>query len=321
MHIHYAHTKREYTSMTIAVQVTGLCKRYGDIEALRGLTFSAEKGSMYGLIGPDGAGKSTFMRIAACLLFQGAGTVSIGGFDTLKQSRKVKRIIGYMPQRFSLYPDLSVQENLAFFADLFGVSGAERRRRIDELLAFSRLGPFMKRRAGNLSGGMKQKLALSCTLIHTPEALFLDEPTTGVDPVSRREFWEILAEIKQGGSAIVVSTPYMDEAARCDRVGFIHNGALIREGIPSDFPKDYPYEILAVRAPDIVRLTRKLVFPSVVIGSRTFGDRIHLNVENAGNAEPVIREFLTAQGLREVALERVHPSMEDVFVEDMSNAK
>jgi ABC-2 type transport system ATP-binding protein len=302
------------------VVVNALVKNYGEIEALRGLTFSADKGSMYGLIGPDGAGKSTFMRIAACLLFQTTGNIIIDGNDTLKQSGKVKRIIGYMPQRFSLYPDLSVMENMVFYADLFGVKGTERRRRIDELFAFSKLGPFMKRRAGNLSGGMKQKLALSCTLIHTPEALFLDEPTTGVDPVSRREFWDILAEIRKGGAAIIVSTPYMDEASRCDRVGFIHNGTLIREGIPRDFPNKYPYEIIAVRGPDIVRKTRKLVFPAIVIGTRIFGDRIHLNVKNAETAGPVIQDFLIANGLSITALERVQPSMEDVFVEDMSHA-
>jgi ABC-2 type transport system ATP-binding protein len=305
--------------MPITVRVDNLRKRYGDIEALRGLSFELEAGRMYGLIGPDGAGKSTFMRIAACLLFPDSGTLEIGGFDIRHKSGRVKRIIGYMPQRFSLYPDLSVMENMVFFADLFGVRRQERNRRIDRLLGFSRLGPFVKRRAGNLSGGMKQKLALSCTLIHTPEVLFLDEPTTGVDPVSRREFWAILADIKREGTTIVVSTPYMDEASRCDGVGFILNGALMREGSPADFPKDYPYEILAVRAPDVVRLTRKLVFPPAVTGSRTFGDRIHLNVENAVSAEPVIREFLAVHGLREVTIERVLPSMEDVFVEDMTD--
>jgi len=179
-----------------AVNVQALRKTYGEIEALRDLTFTVEKGTMYGLIGPDGAGKSTFMRIAACLLFQSGGRVEIGGFDTLKQAKEVKGVIGYMPQRFSLYPDLSVAENLVFFAELFGVRKKEREARIERLLGFSRLGPFVKRRAGDLSGGMKQKLALSCTLIHTPEVLFLDEPTTGVDPVSRREFWHILAAIK-----------------------------------------------------------------------------------------------------------------------------
>ncbi|MHB9028283.1 MAG: ABC transporter ATP-binding protein [Candidatus Latescibacterota bacterium] len=307
--------------MASAVRVTELRKRFGEIEALKGLSFEAEAGSMYGLIGPDGAGKSTFMRIAACLLFQDSGAVETGGFDTLKQSRRVKRIIGYMPQRFSLYPDLSVMENLVFFAELFGVDRRERKRRIDDLLGFSRLGPFVKRRAGALSGGMKQKLALSCTLIHTPEALFLDEPTTGVDPVSRREFWAILADIRKEGTAIVVSTPYMDEASRCDRVGFILNGALIREGAPADFPNDYPYDILAVRAPEIVKRTRRLQFPEVVVSMRTFGDRLHLNVRDAAAAAPVIREFLERQGLAPVAVEKVSPSMEDVFVEDMSDAR
>lgn len=303
------------------VSVTDLRKRFGKTLALDGLSFEADAGRMYGLIGPDGAGKSTFMRIAACLLFQDAGSVAIGGFDTLRRSGKVKGIIGYMPQRFSLYPDLSVMENMAFFAALFGVGGRERKRRIDDLLGFSRLGPFVKRRAGDLSGGMKQKLALSCTLIHTPRVLFLDEPTTGVDPVSRREFWGILADIRREGAAIVVSTPYMDEAARCDRVGFMLGGKLIREGAPGDFPKDYPFDILMVRAPDIVKGTRRLAFPPVVREVRTFGDRLHLNVENAGEAAPVIREFLAGNGFAEVEIGPVPPSMEDVFVEDMTHAR
>jgi ABC-2 type transport system ATP-binding protein len=298
----------------------GLAKRFGDIEALRGLTFAVREGTMYGLIGPDGAGKSTFMRIAACLLFQSSGTVKVRGRDTLKRSAEVKRIIGYMPQRFSLYPDLSVGENLAFFADIFGVGRRERKRRIEELLAFSRLGAFLKRRAGDLSGGMKQKLALSCTLIHTPEVLFLDEPTTGVDPVSRREFWAILSDIKRSGTTIVVSTPYMDEAERCDRVGFILNGALLREGTPGDFPSSYSHEILSVRAPDIVKRTRSIEFPGVVLSVRTFGDRLHLNVRNAADAVPAVRTFFEGLGFRDVEIGAVPPSMEDVFVEDMMQA-
>ncbi len=307
--------------MAATVKVRDLRKRFGEIEALHGLSFEAEPGSMYGLIGPDGAGKSTFMRIAACLLFQDSGGVEIGGFDTLKQSGRVKRVIGYMPQRFSLYPDLSVMENMVFFADIFGVDRREQKRRIDDLLGFSRLGPFVKRRAGDLSGGMKQKLALSCTLIHTPKALFLDEPTTGVDPVSRREFWAILAEIAGEGAAIVVSTPYMDEASRCDRVGFILNGALIREGAPADIPREYPFAIIAVRAPEIVKRARRLEFPDIVLGRRIFGDRLHLNVRDADAAAPVIREFLQRRGIAPVVVEQVAPSMEDVFVEDMSDAR
>lgn len=303
-----------------AVVVERLEKRYGDIHALKGLSFAAEERMMYGLIGPDGAGKSTFMRIAACLLFQDSGAVIVKRRDTLTESKAVKRLIGYMPQRFSLYPDLTVGENLAFYADLFGVKAEERKRRIEELLSFSRLGPFLKRRAGALSGGMKQKLALSCTLVHTPEVLFLDEPTTGVDPVSRREFWTILAEIKRSGAAIVVSTPYMDEAERCDRVGFIHRGALIREGTPSEFPSSYPLEILAVRAPDIVKRTRRAAFPAAVKDVRTFGDRLHLSVENASEALPVVKRFLGEAGVADAVVDPVPPSMEDVFVGDMERA-
>ncbi|MCE5250163.1 ABC transporter ATP-binding protein [bacterium] len=301
----------------VAVTVESLVKTYGTITALQNLSFAVQEASMYGIIGPDGAGKTTFMRIASCLLFQSSGTVTVGGFDTLTGATKVKRIIGYMPQRFSLYQDLSVWENLVFFADLFGVSGNERRRRIDELLSFSRLGPFVKRRAGQLSGGMKQKLALSCTLIHKPEVLFLDEPTTGVDPVSRREFWEILASLKSSGTTIIVSTPYMDEAARCDRVGLILGGVLIREGTPDSFPAHFKNELLAVRGADIVRMTRKLVFPDIVLDVSTFGDRMHLTVGDAEAAIPVIVEFLKERSITNVTVERIEPSIEDVFVEHM----
>jgi ABC-2 type transport system ATP-binding protein len=303
-----------------AVNVRSLKKTYGEIEALKNLSFSVEKGTMYGLIGPDGAGKSTFMRIAACILFQSGGTVEISGFDTLRQSKEIKKIIGYMPQRFSLYPDLSVMENLVFFAELFGVRKRERESRIEQLLSFSRLGPFVKRRAENLSGGMKQKLALSCTLIHTPEVLFLDEPTTGVDPISRREFWNILGEIKKGGTTIVVSTPYMDEAEKCDRVGFIDFGKLIREGAPGDFPGQFIRQILAVRGQDIVKRARRLNFPEVVLNKKTFGDRLHLTVDDAETAALIIKDFLARNGIENITVERTPPSMEDIFVEDMTHA-
>ena len=303
------------------VSVQSLCKTFDGIPALKGLSFDVEKSAMFGIIGPDGAGKTTFMRIAACLLFQTSGSLTIGGFDSLKKPAKIKRIIGYMPQRFSLYQDLSVGENLTFFADLFGVSGKERRKRFEELLSFSRLGPFVKRRAGQLSGGMKQKLALSCTLIHKPEVLFLDEPTTGVDPVSRREFWEILSDLRKSGTTIIVSTPYMDEAERCDRVGLILNGSLIDEGSPEDFPMRFKHELIAVRGAGVVKKTRKLVFPELVLEVRTFGDRIHLTVKNSEAAIPVVHSFLQEHSIRDVAVEKVNPSIEDVFVEHMTHAQ
>ena len=303
------------------VTVDSIAKSFKSVTGLGNLSFNVEKGIVYGLIGPDGAGKTTFMRIAACLLLQDYGIITIGGFDTVKHASEVKRIIGYMPQHFSLYPDLSVWENLSFFADLFGVPKKERRERIDQLIKFSRLGSFLNLRAENLSGGMKQKLALSCTLIHTPEVLFLDEPTIGVDPVSRLEFWDLLSHIKNTGTTIVVSTPYMDEAEKCNRVGFIMNGVLIAEGSPNEFPEKYSKELIAVRGADLVKRSRKLTFPDVVLNVTTFGDRLHLTVEDARSAAPVVRTFLEKYQISGVSIEQVAPSMEDVFVEHMKNAQ
>ncbi len=305
----------------ISVNVESLVKTYKDIKALSSLSFSVERSSMYGIIGPDGAGKTTFMRIAACLTRQDAGKVVIRGYETRRDASRIKRMIGYMPQYFSQYADLTVEENLLFFADLFGVKPIERKERMDRLLEFSRLGPFLKRPAGKLSGGMKRKLALSCTLIHTPEILFLDEPTTGVDPVSRRDFWDILADVKRQGTTILVSTPYMDEAAKCDRVGFILNGRLIREGVPGELPGTYRGEIVQAQGPDIVWKTRKAAFPDVVTGIMVFGDRLHLTVRDAEKAMPVIRDFLEKSGVALPRIERITPSMEDIFVESMADAQ
>ena len=306
--------------MNAAIAVEGLVKSYGPVKAIDGLTFAVGEASMYGLIGPDGAGKTTFMRIAVCLLGQDGGTVVIRGHDTRREAHRIRRIIGYMPQQFSQYVDLTVEENLKFFADLFGIGSRERKRRIGRLLEFSRLGPFVKRPAGKLSGGMKRKLALSCTLIHTPEILFLDEPTTGVDPVSRREFWDILSEVKREGTTVLVSTPYMDEAARCDRVGFVMGGRLIREGDPRKLPETFAAEIVLVRAPDIVRRTRTVTFPGEVSEVMVFGDRLHLTVPDASAAIPIIRRFVEGIGISAPVIERVSPSMEDIFVESMTHA-
>lgn len=303
-----------------AITAQELVKSFGPVNALDGLTFGVREGEMYGFIGPDGAGKTTFMRIATCLAMPDSGTATVAGYDTRRESTAIRRIVGYMPQHFSQYADLTVGENLAFFADLFGVPGRERKRRMERLLEFSRLGPFINRRAGALSGGMKRKLALSCTLIHTPEVLLLDEPTTGVDPVSRREFWDILAEVKREGTTILVSTPYMDEAARCDRVGFIMHGRLIREGAPDTLPGSYRGDILSVRATDIVRKTRRLSFPPVVREVMVFGDRLHLTVDEASSADREIRSFLARNSVADALIEPVAPSMEDLFVESMTHA-
>ena len=223
----------------LAVAVVDLRKNFGAEAALKGISFSVPEGKLLGIIGPDGAGKTTLLRILVTLITPDGGGATVLGRDVVADFAEVRRLIGYMPQKFSLYQDLSVRENLLFFADVFGVPPAERRRRMEQLLAFSRLGPFQHRRAAHLSGGMKQKLALSCALIHTPKLLVLDEPTTGVDPVSRREFWDILSEIKRQGITILLSTPYMDEATDCDLLLLMHRGEIMREGPPAALLSSY----------------------------------------------------------------------------------
>jgi ABC-2 type transport system ATP-binding protein len=229
-----------------AVQATELRKKFGTVEALRGVSLDVPEGALFGLIGADGAGKTTLLRILVTLINQDSGSATVLGADTAKDLRAIRSGIGYMPQRFSLYQDLSVRENLLFFADVFGISPAERGKRMEKLLAFSRLAPFQGRRAAHLSGGMKQKLALACALIHTPRLLILDEPTTGVDPVSRKEFWEILFELKRQGMTVLVSTPYMDEASLCDSLVLLHKGEVLRQGTPASLLENYPYRLYRV---------------------------------------------------------------------------
>ena len=233
---------------TSAIEAENLCKKFGDIPALKDVSFSVPDGSLVGLIGADGAGKTTLLRILVTLVQPDSGSASVLGADTVTGMRTIRSSIGYMPQRFSLYQDLSVRENLLFFADVFGIAAAERSGRMERLVAFSRLGPFQGRRAAHLSGGMKQKLALSCALIHTPRLLILDEPTTGVDPVSRKEFWEILFELRKQGITVLVSTPYMDEAALCDSLVLLHKGEILRQGTPASLLEGYPYRLFRITA-------------------------------------------------------------------------
>jgi ABC-2 type transport system ATP-binding protein len=230
----------------IAVKAAGLCKKYDTVEALRDVSFDVPEGTLFGLIGADGAGKTTLLRILVTLLAPDKGSALVLGADTAKDLRTIRSGIGYMPQRFSLYQDLSVRENLLFFADVFGIPASERRGRMEKLLSFSRLTEFQERRAAALSGGMKQKLALSCALVHTPRLLVLDEPTTGVDPVSRKEFWDILFELKRQGMTILVSTPYMGEAELCDALLLLHKGKVLRNGTPSSLLESYPYPLFRV---------------------------------------------------------------------------
>lgn len=279
--------------------------------AVEELSLEIAPGELFGLIGPDGAGKTTTMRSLCGLLARDKGEVAVFGLDPLRKPRYVREMIGYMPQRFSLYPDLSVAENLRFFADLYLVPADERRRREERLMQFSKLAPFHNRRAGQLSGGMKQKLALSCTLIHTPKLLILDEPTTGVDPVSRKEFWAILKDLAADGIALLVSTPYMDEALLCDRVALMHKGRTIAVGTPEEIARLYPHRLVEATADDLVALRQNLVaagFPSSRV--HRFGGRLHVACESKRD-EVLVEE--TARSLNGTA-SRIAPSIEDTFV-------
>lgn len=261
-----------------AINITGLKKRYKETVALAFVSLEIARAEMFGLIGPDGAGKTTLIRILSSLIDPDAGECTIFDIPVMAEPARIRKIVGYMPQRFSLYQDLTVEENLRFFADLFQVPRKERLDRTAELLEFSRLAPFVKRRAGQLSGGMKQKLALSCALIHTPEILILDEPTTGVDPVSRREFWGILDELKGRGVTILISTPYMDEAEQCDRVALMHKGNILAMGTAGEITKRFPGTVYSVYGPDPTGLAgwfKKMLGPDQV---RILGDRIHVSL-------------------------------------------
>jgi len=293
------------------IRVEGLRKSYRETSALDEVSLEVGEGEMVGLIGPDGAGKTTLMRILCGLLVPDSGSATVMGFDCAREGRRLKEHLGYMPQRFSLYPDLTVAENIRFFADLFGVEAAERKTREERLMEFSGLGPFRKRRAGDLSGGMKQKLALSCTLIHTPEVLVLDEPTTGVDVVSRAEFWEILDGLAREGIALLVSTPYMDEAARFRRVVLLHRGRVIAEGAPREVARRSGRRLLEIRGPDTVRAWRLLREEGPPgIEALRFGDRLHIAHES-DEEELSVRRALADH---EVGIERASPGIEDAFV-------
>lgn len=299
------------------IVVVDLWKRYRQLEAVRGLSFSVQAGCLFGLVGPDGAGKTTTLRILCGLLKADQGHCTVRGYDVAREPRKVKSLVGYMPQRFSLYPDLTVAENLRFFARLFEVPPDEGRERMRQLLAFSRLEPFQGRRAAQLSGGMKQKLALCCTLIHTPAVLLLDEPTTGVDPVSRREFWRILYDLRERGVTILLTTPYMDEAARCDRVAFMHQGRIIAQGPPRELSQLVRHHLLEVRCEHLMQAARLLAGNPAFVTVHLLGDHLHVGVVDPGSGEQTIRRELKHAGLAVHSIREVVPHVEDVFVELM----
>lgn len=256
------------------IKVDNISMFYGSVQALDGVNFSVDKGEIFGLIGADGAGKTTMFRILTTLLLPAKGVAEVCGYDVVKDYRQIRQRVGYMPGKFSLYHDLSVEENLKIFASVFDTTVAENYELIEGI--YKQLEPFARRRAGNLSGGMKQKLALCCALIHRPEVLFLDEPTTGVDPVSRKEFWQILQRLKCQGMTILVSTPYMDEALQCDRIAFIKQGRLLDIATPRQVIGRFGEPLWAVSADDMPQLLRDLRGLSVIKSCYTFGDHHHI---------------------------------------------
>ncbi len=296
------------------IQTENLTRRFKEITAVDGLDLSVRRGEIFGLVGPDGAGKTTTIRMLCAIMDPTEGAAQVAGFDTQREPEQIKRRIGYMAQKFNLYGDLSVTENLDFFADVFQVRGRERRERKERLLQFARLTEFRKRRAAHLSGGMQKKLALACTLIHQPEIIFLDEPTTGVDPVSRREFWDILTELHLQGITIFVSTPYMDEAERCSRVGLMYRGRIIVNDRPEAIKGLVAGDLLEVRTSDLRRAEALVAGLDGVLEVQTYGDLLHVFVENAGAGQEMIWAGLAAEGIDVAGIRQTRPRMEEAFI-------
>ena len=303
-----------------ALQFENVVKRYGSVEALRGISFSVMQGEMFGLIGPDGAGKTTSIRALCGLLHIDAGAIRVLGKDPITQHRAITASVGYLSQRFSLYGDLSVDENIAFFAEIHGVRDYHARR--DRLLAMTQLTPFRNRLADQLSGGMKQKLALACTLVHEPQLIVLDEPTTGVDPVSRREFWKLLSQFLAQGITIVMSTPYLDEAERCSRIALLHEGQLLALDTPGRLRASLSGTLFEVVAAAPREALDRLKFASQVMSAQTFGDRLHVWVDAAdpAAADHAIRDAAATAGLDATGIRPILPSLEDVFIARLAEA-
>ena len=297
----------------MSIRIDHISKSYGKVNALDDISIQVDQGELFGLIGPDGAGKTTLFRILTTLLLPDHGSASVAGYDIIADFKAIRKQVGYMPGRFSLYQDLTVEENLRFFATIFGTTIAENYDLIRDI--YVQIEPFKNRRAGKLSGGMKQKLALSCALIHKPKVLFLDEPTTGVDPVSRKEFWEMLKRLQDKGITILVSTPYMDEVALCDRIALIPDRRILEIDTPKAIVKHYPKPIFDVGAHNTYLLIEKLnayahkhsVFP--------FGEYIHYTDQRDGFDPLELRAYLKNEGLQNIHIERTKATIEDTFME------
>lgn len=299
------------------IKCSDLHKSYGKTIALRGVSFEVAEGEIFGIIGPDGAGKTTLFRILTTLLLANSGTATVNGFDVVKDYREIRKCVGYMPGRFSLYQDLTVEENLNFFATVFNTTVEENYELIKDI--YQQIEPFKKRRAGKLSGGMKQKLALSCALIHKPTVLFLDEPTTGVDPVSRKEFWGMLKKLKSQGITIIVSTPYMDEASLCDRIALIQNGEFLTIDSPVGIVASYPNKLLAVESNNMHQLLLDLRNFELSKSCFAFGDRHHVSIndttESLTKIISKIETYLQTKGHTNLMICEIEPEIEDCFMQ------
>jgi ABC-2 type transport system ATP-binding protein len=296
------------------IRAEALTKSFGDVIAVDHLTLAVAQGEIFGLVGPDGAGKTTTMRLLTAIMDPTSGEAWVVGRHVVREAEAIKEEIGYMSQRFGLYADLTVIENMEFYADIYGVARPRREEKVERLLAFSNLAPFKKRLAGNLSGGMKQKLGLACALIHTPKVLFLDEPTNGVDPASRRDFWRILYQLLAEKVTIFVSTAYLDEAERCNRVALIYRGRLLACGTPDEVKKLMRGTILEVRSTEARKaaalLRAKLVADSVGL----FGDRVHILTQTPDQATAQAQRACAEAGLELLGIQPIEPALEDVFV-------
>lgn len=295
-----------------AIEIKNISKSYGEIKALDNVSFEVKKGELFGLIGPDGAGKTTLFRLLTTLINPDAGSATVDGLDMIKDYRAIRTRVGYMPGRFSLYPDLSVEENLQFFAAIFGATVQQSYHLIEPI--YKQIEPFKTRRAGKLSGGMKQKLALSCALIHCPSVLFLDEPTTGVDAVSRSEFWDMLSNLKKQGIAILVSTPYMDEASRCDRIALMNEGKILGIDTPENMVKAFDLPLYSVKAKNMFALLEVARKQPGVLDCYPFGEKHHLVVDASFNAEDMKKTLVNVEGF---CIEPVVPTIEDMFIKLM----
>jgi ABC-2 type transport system ATP-binding protein len=305
--------KQNSDPMQDAVTLQQISKTYdkGHVQAVQDISFNVAEGELFGLIGPDGSGKTTIFRILTTLLLQDSGNATVAGLDTRKDFRKIRGCIGYMPGRFSLYQDLTVEENIHFFASLFGTTLEENYALVKDI--YQQIEPFKKRRAGKLSGGMKQKLALCCALIHKPKVLFLDEPTTGVDAVSRKEFWDMLKRLKEQGISILVSTPYMDEANLCQRIALIQEGKILSIQTPENIIAAYPEKLYGIRADSLSKLQREIRgFPDT-LSCYAFGQYLHVSFKSAGGSEE-IQNFLEQKGHQNIEIKPVTPTIEDSFI-------